>query len=369
MTRLRFEPAPQVPLPVTIYDDQQRMVTRTLSSSSLDLDPGTYYLAARPPVGPELGGVVEVGAAETVAALSTPQPGPGRAGRETRRTGFGYAPAEALRESAPGPPSLGRSFGGLTEPIARIIGLSLPLRHEEGEWIPSAMAALYLERPARVEPGVEGVLHRAFDDDLVWFSPIPGGRSDLLRFEPRTAPQGRASFSWAGLAEPVADALLAYAGQGQTAGAVLLAELQAEEAERLLDGEDADPIAAAAAAFVLLQTNALDQLRAWTGILAERFPWLPDGIVVLADHLAREGRHDEAAARLRALPDAGVPVLSAGLDVAVDRLRRYAAYWPTDRGLSLALTYLSDIALATDFSLPVTTTLVGDGADPALQIK
>jgi hypothetical protein len=105
----------------------------------------------------------------------------------------------------------------------------------------------------------------------------------------------------------------------------------------------------------------LERLHDWTRNLSE-FEWLPDGLVVHAEHAARAGDHKSALENLRQLPQRGLPAFSMGLGYAVDRLRTYARLMPDDEDLRERLADLTRYAVATDFSARITT-FAGDRPD------
>jgi hypothetical protein len=192
------------------------------------------------------------------------------------------------------------------------------------------------------------------------YMPVPGGHLRYYDFsELAIARGGKPAVR---LVDEQANDLLAYLDRGWLDDALLLSEDFAGYAEIMLLRKRKDPVAAAAGAFALLRLGALDRLHDWTANLLEWFAWLPDGLVARAEHVARLGDHDAASALLRQLPERGVPVLSVGLATAVDRLRAYAAAWPEDEALRTASEWSTRYAVATDFSLPITT-YFGRGPD------
>jgi hypothetical protein len=131
--------------------------------------------------------------------------------------------------------------------------------------------------------------------------------------------------------------------------------------EELLNGKVADPIAACVGAYTLLRLGELDRLHEWTENLKNWFDWLPDGLAIRAEHLARRGQHSQALENLLRLPDRGLPFFSDGLSFALNRLRTYLSY---GGGGELAgdldqakqvLAALKSFAQYTDFSRPVLT--------------
>ena len=120
-----------------------------------------------------------------------------------------------------------------------------------------------------------------------------------------------------------ADVLLQYTAAGFASEARTVAE-------QLLAKKMEDPIAAAVGAYTLLRLGDLSSLHDWTTNLHNSFPWLPDGVTILAEHLSRLGEHREAIDLLLSLPSRGLPIFTEGLSYALDRLRVYLSI----RGIS-----------------------------------
>jgi hypothetical protein len=120
-----------------------------------------------------------------------------------------------------------------------------------------------------------------------------------------------------------ADLLLRYAGNNLLQEVSQTAESRAILAQDLLGAKFDSPIGATVGGYALLRLGQLDRLHDWTKNLYHYFPWLPDGIVIYAEHLARVGDHQQALEKLLELPQRGLPLFSSGLTYAVNRLRQY----------------------------------------------
>jgi hypothetical protein len=120
-----------------------------------------------------------------------------------------------------------------------------------------------------------------------------------------------------------ADALLSFRRMGHLRAVASLMTSDALQAERLLSEKRRSPIAAAVGAYTLLRLGELKRLHDWTANLMAWFPWLPDGLTVRAEHLARLGEHKQALAILLELPERGLPVFTDGFSIALDRLELY----------------------------------------------
>jgi hypothetical protein len=123
-----------------------------------------------------------------------------------------------------------------------------------------------------------------------------------------------------------ADLLLRYWEQGMWQLAAGVANSTAISAEELLNQKRRHPIAAAVGAYALLRLGELERLHDWTENLKNWFDWLPDGLAIRGEHLARLGKHEEALRVFCELPMRGLPCFSDGLSYTVDRLRLYLSF-------------------------------------------
>jgi len=339
MTRVDFDLATErAPVPVEIYDEDLVLVERQMSNESARLKPGAYFAVRRTPAGREVQAKFQVGtdpsATVSLGVIS--------------EAGDSYIEFRAPRKIAL---TLARLVRDFREPRLRMYP-----RLTSGEW----------RRGPKLKPGedasaakwpigiAEGAVALEQREAPGLFVRVPEPALPYLTFDVRRENKEPADL-FAGLRHPEASALLAYLDVGQIGLASVLATSPGMSAEELLGSKVADPLAAAASAYVLLQLGEIERLHDWSANLRDWFDWLPDGLVVSAEHLARVGRHDEALAELRTLTERGIPCLSVGLGMATDRLRSYARLRPEDEHLRRALEELTRYALATDFSKPVTT--------------
>lgn len=164
-----------------------------------------------------------------------------------------------------------------------------------------------------------------------------------------------------------ADLLVRYGSKNMYGEALQVAESPDVLAQTLLAEKFKSPIGAAIGAYILLRTGNIDQLHDWTTNLYRHFRWMPDGVVVLAEHLARVGKHEQALTTLMELPKRGLPFASSGLTYALNRLRQYAAVSPKklsvqDRPtLNKLISALSPYANFADVACPI---LTFTGSDP-----
>lgn len=163
------------------------------------------------------------------------------------------------------------------------------------------------------------------------------------------------------------DLLLRYVGNNLLQEVSQTAESRTILAQDLVRGKCESPIGATVGAYALLRLGELDRLHDKTKNLYRRFFWLPDGIVILAEHLARVGDHGQALAVLLELPQRGLPFFTSGLTFAVNRLRQYRR--AVEKGtLAGDITMLNSISMAleryaglVDVTNPILSFM---GADP-----
>jgi hypothetical protein len=322
MTELRFSVTDQERVAVTVYDRELKVVHHTLSSETVDVEPGFYSISARLADGGLVNTSVEVAdQAESVAVLPVPR------GEQTTQASLPNAittslpeaiSAEELRLAEPGLYRIESAIGRLTG------------RHRRA-WIDP--------HPPRT---------RTFVTEPGW---------DYFRPVRRAVPDGPPRDT-VELRHPEANLLLDYLQLGLFDDARIVAGSVERQAEELLRQKVGDPVAAAAGAYALLYLGELDLLHNWTMNLADWFPWLPDGTVIAAEHLAREGDHGQARRLLRKLDQvdgARVPWLSAGLFYACDRLRTYCEVWPEDEELRELARTLNRVASRARLDEKVTT--------------
>jgi hypothetical protein len=106
---------------------------------------------------------------------------------------------------------------------------------------------------------------------------------------------------------------------------ILLKKLGGDLIERNLRSDRQDPIAACVGMYVALRLGQLGPIGDWNQFLCEKFSWLPDGLVLRAEYLAREGHLDRAVDLLMKLPERGMPLFSDGLTFVLERLYTYAS--------------------------------------------
>lgn len=159
----------------------------------------------------------------------------------------------------------------------------------------------------------------------------------------------------------MANLLWQYTERGYIQQALTTATSFSLSPEKLLEGETKDPIAAAVRAYTIFRFGELEELDDWTDKLKNRFTWLPDGVAIRGEHLARLGEHEQAMTVFLELPSRGLPIFSDGFSYVIDRLRLYISVGESHfQASQLAsaremLERLQRFATFADFSKPLLT--------------
>lgn len=378
MTRLSFRPdfhsheLRNLDVPVEIFTRSMRVVGRTTSSQELVVEAGeSYFAVARLPTGRELVGYVE---AEGDTALVTLEPEAGDASPQEslEQTHYLTAPRETA-SSAPEPPL--ESLG----PAAPAPGSgAVTLRHLVGN---PFTGELHVAEEETVQPVEEETIAENPRGGTAFVQLVQPGFAPLTIAVP-TAPGPSTTLRWvrhpAGhwsldvhLAHSVANLLVHYRAQGYVRQAAETLESPNLDAEDLLRGKMADPIAAAVGAYALLRFADLERLHDWTQNLYDHFPDLADAAAIRGEHLARLGEHAQALEVFTALADRGLPAFTDGFCHALDRLRLYgeSGKFPPDavERAKAVLEVLKRLAPLVDFGKPVLT-LAGDPREALVRV-
>ncbi|MDH5304584.1 MAG: hypothetical protein OEW64_10885 [Gammaproteobacteria bacterium] len=100
----------------------------------------------------------------------------------------------------------------------------------------------------------------------------------------------------------------------------------AEQATELLRQKYSDPTGAALGAIILNKVGRLERLESWVRNLAQDFPWLPDGKILVASiNFARRSNMDEVRDLVIAASGQR-PLFTESYSMLLDLLRR----WPRD---------------------------------------
>lgn len=381
MSRVRFElvgPLAELDphaVAVQIRDLELDVVAQGVASQPLDVEPGRFIAQARLASGRTVTSEVTVEPGQKVVVVLGGEAGLSSAG-ERRRSRLAAATEMLSR----------RSPDRLRSSLLMRVGKHGLRAYVRGEGVASYVPSQEIVEPS-IEPLADGSVNVRFPAyltiDLVGVE-APGqppenivlpsasarqvgsghatAESDSAGVELRLSRSRRDDIeATVHLRHGVADAMLAYSSRIFFTEAQALVCSQAMSAEALLYEKRANPLAAAAGAYVLLRAGELKRLHNWTTNLCEWFPWLADGAAICGEHLAREGKHEEALARLMQLGNRGVPTFSDGLGYAVSRLTLYTGSGMGGQEAKELLRELSAYALVADFRRTFTTF---PGADP-----
>ena len=301
-------------IPVEVRQPNLIPAARGLSSQSIELDPGTYYVTARLPSGHELFSQVLVEEDREVTVHLEAEPD------EKETTPYDWRRKQVLYAKM--------------APTVRAVHAEAKLRIFTGNvlqddyqtWAPYFSPADWERGKGRAHASLSGSNAPQYVQLLQPYEPplnvafpawVETGCQLVV-----TALPNRLTLDIQ-LQNPQAEMLLRYRERGFLKEAATVADSISPTAEDLLLHKGEDPIAATVGAYALLHFGEMERLHGWTANLEEWFPWLPDGITVRAEHLARLGKHDEAFDTLLKLPSCGLPLFSEGLSYAIDRIRFY----------------------------------------------
>jgi hypothetical protein len=121
-----------------------------------------------------------------------------------------------------------------------------------------------------------------------------------------------------------------YVQQGFAQEARSISRTLVKQAESYLE-ERKSPVRALLAAYVLLRANELDDLDSWSKALCDDYEWLPDGVAIRVEYLAREGAHQAAAETLPLLARRGAPWFRSGVAYVAARAKLYSSVLGTSK--------------------------------------
>lgn len=400
-------------LPIEVRSSDMRLVSRTLTTSELAVEPGDYYITTRLPAGQTIQVYVEVKERKEYIVSIRPDAGDESPSESLEvqhflRGSLTTSPVsmasvdwgDAATGSRPGPAWRGKDFlyssrGGQKISLERCLSrdsrdpampsrlrlrlfAGSPLERTETVWESAEMPGP--DQPQAVDiPLTAFAGERALTCQIQQAGRQPTNRRlpiasnvvppeiTLLIPQPPLFPVYRIGIR---IAHKSADLLTRYLGRGMYAEAQEASLSHSMDAENLLSAKQSDPIAAAVGAYTLLRVGQLERLHEWTENLMNWFEWLPDGAAIRGEHLARQGKHLESLRAFIALSVRGLPVFTDGLSYTVERLRLYTHQRMIPEGataMEIALaTHLRDqltqFSACADFDR---TYLTYPGADPA----
>jgi hypothetical protein len=379
----------QAELPVEVLRPDMVLVKRGLTSQRMELVPGRYVVTARLPAGLSLRAEVDLGPQQdkTVDLILEPAEQSPNESQEVQRFvrgAVGVSPEISRRpplawrlgaglDTGPFPgPLEGVGQGGVAAVVLRAFTgnvLSGPFQQlSGGAWLkrvgwtlPPGVTEFEIADP---QITLVQVLHEgARPLNLLLPSSAQPAQPSSVVFQ--RGSDGQLLSVNAHPRDLTADLLLQYGQRGLTEEASTAVGEGFDvggKAYELLHAKRGGPVSAAVGAYTLLRLGHADQIpESWTDNLYRWFPWMPDGIPIRVEHLARLGRHGEAIRILLELPLRGLPIFGEGLSLAVYRLQRYTQLSPsrftpeeTQQALQL-LQRLQDYSRFIDFREPVVT--------------
>jgi hypothetical protein len=345
----RSQEMKSIPFPVRVKRPNLTVAAESVSSESVELEPGTYYVTARMPAGQELFGsaTIQPGCDEWVTL--TPEPGEEPLSELEEALHFLVGQATTLYTHS-------SAYLFLRDTTRRIIESLLDLTGISELLTPGALKTATGKVKGRLRAFSGNLLrnecqvttHLEFNErkvaDAIRLDPLNTQGALLIQLLQPKAPALNVAFPCVGegtcsllisklpndmlsmdmrLGHPSADLLTHYLESGLLQSAAITTTSPTLDAEILLRMKRDDQVAAAVGAYTLLRLGDLERLHDWTANLSDWFPWLPDGLVIRGEHLARLGRHEEAFRQFIELPARGLPFFSDGLSYTVDRLRLY----------------------------------------------
>lgn len=145
--------------------------------------------------------------------------------------------------------------------------------------------------------------------------------------------------------------------------------LKESSAESLLQSKMQDPCSAAIGAYYLLRLENFDRLHDWARNLANWVSWMPDGSIIWAWQLIKQGRIDgsldiqEVRERLLEACERGMPIYTEGFRLLWDGLRMLSDNLPEDEPLKKAMEMVYGYVKAIDWNCAITTF---NGEHPAI---
>jgi hypothetical protein len=362
-------------LPVEIRKSNLYLEAQCLISQPVTVKPGTYHVTAKLPAGQELYGQVEIaeGESKIVTLKLDPADESPRETEEEQRFLWGKTGYESASRG------LGGLGGGGDETTAKLKAFKGNILQGSYEPVEGNDWLKKVDRPQ--PPGVYECDLNTGDPGLAGSTLVQLVQSGLPPVNMAVPPREQQAWQIILSLQPdehysidvhlehkTADTLLRYSERGMLEQVAKMATSQALE---LLYHKLYNPIAAVAGAYVFLRLGAVDEPGSrpsnWLENLKNGFTWLPDGLPIYGEHLARLGQHSQALATFLELPERGLPLFSDGLSYTVNRLRLYIGsgekHFEKD-DLARAATLLEQLQRFTPYVDFQRTVLSFTGSDP-----
>lgn len=316
-------------VPVEIRDSNMRLVEQSTRARQFNLSPGLYQVSAVLEDGREHRELVEIKKDATakiqLSAAEPPSPPtqqqqpagemPLAVGPQTGGLAISsYNVEPRYTQRADSPPQQNMSSQSARESkLVGVTGAKL-LRETPGQWIFGSAGPIDAVPSATVR-----VANR---ETTISLPTSPQSSDDTCAVRVDYKEHSSRVTAWITPERIVANALMNMLASRQVRSAVQMAE----EATELLRQKYSDPTGAALGALILHKVGRLERLESWVRNLAQDFPWLADGKILVASiNFERRSNMDE----VRALAiDASKrrPLFTDCYAILLDVLRR----WPRD---------------------------------------
>jgi len=361
-------------LPIDVRKPNMALVARALSSQEIDVAPGQYFVSATLPAGQQITSTVELKQDDVRVPLSpdAEDESPHEfhehhhylSGHVALTTASVFTSAADSRFPTirPRPVTVATVTGPSPTTVTRDLYPWLSQVRE----LDHAVQFDYFPIGPHAPEGSQRYLEVLQPDGTATRIALPASQN-MSCFVVLKAPSPSVTSADVHLYHTEADLLLRNLSSGENALLILDStklkpgNLLQDNAEEMVRQKTADPIAACVGAYALLQYGELDRLHNWTENLKNWFTWLPDGLAIRGEHLARLGKHDEAMRNFTEITQRGIPFFRDGLSYAVERLRMYLRSKKSrfaDETLALArqtFGKLQTVITSADLSSPILT--------------
>jgi hypothetical protein len=334
-------------LPIEVRKHNSTLVAHTVATKPVEVRPGRYYATASLPGGQQLLQAFEVSPQDHALTIELVPDDEDRSSKDWQEAAHYLQAAKGstwrVRSTAQDMVATGAESMATLSSVPALAPVKARARLFSGNPVTGALTPQpWFAHIVNVEQGavVQFKVDKQ-DQSLIAQLIEPGGpvhnmmvpatpcNSALLVFARR--PDGTCRME-VHLENSTADMLLRYSAASATTAAEEAGLALLRDAERLISDKRRDPVSAAVGAAAILRFGKLEWLHKWTANLDDWFRWLPDGAAIHGEHLARKGKHAEAAIRFCEVPRRGLPFISDALFYTVERLKWYTDLKPQNAG-------------------------------------
>ena len=319
-------------LPVKVHRLDSTIVAESVSSQLIELEPGTYNVVVQMPAGQELSAQtrIKAGLHQSLKISPNPHEAPVYISQEANFFLGGqqldFLPRTWWQSL------LSLRYGGLAEVLGKR-GKPGRLRVVRGNLLVDSYETISaiefrsetLDQVVRLDvtlgggPGFLQLVQPGAETINMAFPHTPDNPCFAYVYKP----QGSNYSIEVHLENSTADALLGYVANGMLEWASIATTSPSMSAESLVNSERKDPVAAAVGAYALLHLGDSERLSNFAEYFGGEFEWLPDGLIIRGEYLARTNRHALALTEFIKLTKRGLPFFTAGLKYTLRRLKSY----------------------------------------------